>query len=87
MELRKIFLSEGVIMNRALPVIIFSFLFICLCSCSAESPEKHSQDIGNYNIVESVYTDNIDATNQKVSINQGADGETLCILWSVSERE
>lgn len=69
MELRKIFLSEGVIMNRALHVIIFSFLFICLCSCSAESPEKHSQDIGNYNIVETVYTDNIDATNQKVSIS------------------
>jgi len=52
-------------MNRLLHVIIFGFLLTCLCSCSAESPEK----IGNYNIVETVYTDNIDATNQKVSIS------------------
>jgi len=56
-------------MNRALHVIIFKFLLIGLCSCSAESLEKYSQDIDNYNVVETVYTDNIDVGNQKISIS------------------
>lgn len=56
-------------MNRTLCIIIFSFLFTCICSCSTESLEKHSQDVGKYDIVETVYTDNIDAKNQKVIIS------------------
>lgn len=56
-------------MNRALNVIIFSFLFTFLCSCSAENPKESSKDIEKYTIVETVYEDNIDATNQKISIS------------------
>ena len=55
-------------MSKALYVIIISLVFTVLCSCSTESTEKHSQDIGNYNIIETAYTDKMNAANQKVSI-------------------
>lgn len=74
-------------MNRLLSIVVFSFLISYICSCSLESIEKHSQDICKYNIIETVYIDNSDATNRHIKITypQLSDLKNIDVQQSIND--